>query len=145
LTLQITLMFVLFSNFFQKNLIDSVFFSGTTKRKVFCALFLKLPIKLLNIINVLEFLFLLNNLLNLSLTIHFDRERNIQVQDLPVVIVYDRGMAQSAWSEALKELNDDVLWINDFSHDIPLVDGWVVKNWHIHDRLEQCFRCALCF
>jgi len=72
---------------------------------------------------------------SITLIIHFDRERNIQVQDLPVVIVYDRGMAQSAWGEALKELNDDVLWINDFSQDIPLVDGWVVKDWHIQDRL----------
>jgi hypothetical protein len=55
------------------------------------------------------------------------------------VIVYDKGMAQSAWAEALKDLNDDVIWINDLCQDMPSVEGWTVKDWHIHDRLRLYF------
>ena len=70
---------------------------------------------------------------------YFTREANGDGQDLPVVIVYDKGMAESAWTEALKDVNDDVLWINDLCQDIPSVEGWTVKDWHIHSRLKQSF------
>ena len=70
---------------------------------------------------------------------YFTREANGDGQDLPVVIVYDKGMAESAWTEALKDVNDDVLWINDLCQDIPSVEGWIVKDWHSHSRLKQYF------